>query len=60
MLPNLLVIGASRAGTTWIDANLRRHPEVFMHATKELHFFDRHYDKGLEYYEKCFEGYGGQ
>lgn len=54
MLPNFLLIGAPRCGTTWIDENLRSHPEVFMPQKKELHFFDRHYDQGIEYYEQYF------
>lgn len=60
MLPNFLVIGAPRAGTTWIDTNLRKHPEVFLPSKKELHFFDRHYDRGLAYYESFFTYYNQQ
>lgn len=36
------------------------HPDVFLPAKKELHFFDRHYDDGLERYEAEFAGYAGQ
>lgn len=55
-LPNFLVIGAPRAGTTWIERNLRQHPQVFLPARKELHFFDRdeNFFRGLEYYESFF------
>jgi Sulfotransferase domain len=60
MLPNFLVIGAPRAGTTWINAHLRMHPDVFMASTKEVHFFDRQYEKGLGHYETYFSSYGGQ
>ncbi len=56
MLPNFLVIGAPRAGTTWIHHNLRQHPDIYMPGRKELHFFDRHYDKGIDYYTSFFEG----
>ena len=41
MLPNFLVVGAQRAGTTWMHDRLRRHPDVFMPSVKELHFFNR-------------------
>lgn len=46
MLPNFLVIGARRAGTTWVHRNLSQHPQVFMPVQKEQHFFDQGYDKG--------------
>jgi hypothetical protein len=55
MLPNFLVIGARRSGTTWIHLNLSEHPEVFMPKhVKEVHFFDRHYEKGIDFYESHF------
>ena len=60
MLPNFLVIGAPRAGTTWIDENLRRHPEVFLPQKKELHFFDMNFEKGMQYYEAFFGAWRGQ
>lgn len=54
-LPNFLVIGAQRAGTTWLDAVLRSHPSVFMPADrKEVHFFDRFYDRGVDWYRAFF------
>jgi hypothetical protein len=60
LLPNFLIIGAPRAGTTWIDKNLRDHPDVHMAATKEVHFFDRHYERGIEFYESQFRHWNGQ
>jgi len=56
MLPNFLIIGAPRCGTTWIQNNLALHPEVYAPSTKELHFFDRHYDNGIDWYEQQFAG----
>lgn len=38
---DFLGIGAQRAGTTWLWACLRRHPELYLPADKELHYFDR-------------------
>ena len=38
-LPNFLIIGAAKAGTTTLHAYLRPHPEIFMPARKELRFF---------------------
>ena len=59
MLPNFLIIGAPRAGTTWLAKNLREHPQVFMPKTKEIHYFDRHYSEGVEYYKQFFSGADG-
>jgi hypothetical protein len=55
MLPNFLIIGAARSGTTWLSKNLMLHPEVFMSEKKEIHFFDIHFKEGLDFYEKHFE-----
>jgi hypothetical protein len=41
VLPNFLVIGAEKSGTTWIYDRLRRHPDIFMPEVKEVHFFNR-------------------
>ncbi len=38
-LPNFFVAGAMKAGTTAIFRYLRQHPDVFMAAMKEPHFF---------------------
>ena len=51
-LPQFLIIGAQKAGTTWMHEMLGEHPDVFMPTPKELHFFDQRqvYDQGLEWY----------
>jgi hypothetical protein len=38
-LPNFLVIGAAKSGTTAFFSYLRQHPDVFMPSIKEPHFF---------------------
>ena len=60
MLPNFLIIGAARAGTTSIYHNLSQHPEVFMSDRKEINFFNHHWDRGLDWYDSFFSGYAGQ
>ena len=40
MIPDFLVIGAQKAGTTWLDRNLRCHPGIWLPPEKEVHFFD--------------------
>ena len=56
-LPNFLIIGAMKAGTTSLWHYLRRHPDVYLPTTKELHFFvhSRNWRKGLDWYESFFE-----
>jgi len=39
--PDFLVIGAQRAGTTWIHHVLREHPALWLTPVKELHYFDK-------------------
>lgn len=60
MLPNFLVIGAAKAGTTSLYEYLRRHPEVFVAGTKELNFFvgDQNWVRGRAWYERQFDGAG--
>ena len=53
-MPNFLIIGAPRGGTTWIAKNLMEHPDVYMPLCKEVHFFDRSYDKGMDHYASFF------
>lgn len=45
-----MMVGCQRCGTTWIDAALRGHPEVFLPAQKQTYFFDRNLDRGLAWY----------
>jgi hypothetical protein len=61
-LPNFLLIGAQKCGTTWLAAMLAQHPEIFSPETKELHFFDLadHYARGLAWYEAQFADCAGE
>jgi hypothetical protein len=38
--PDFLIIGAQKAGTTWLHRNLQTHPQIWMPKEKELHYFD--------------------
>ena len=60
MLPNFLIIGAQKAGTTWLAKCLGEHPDVFIPEIKEIYYFDRYYDKGLDWYEAYFEPWSGE
>jgi hypothetical protein len=56
VLPNLIVIGAERCGTTSLHRYLGSHPQVFMSAKKELNFFvaERNWRRGRTWYERRF------
>ena len=64
-LPNLLVIGAQKCGTTSLHGYLSLHPQVSMAKRKELDFFVRPEDsivaignwhRGLDWYRAQFQG----
>lgn len=38
--PDFLCIGAQKSGTSWLDANLRRHPRIWMPWIKEIQYFN--------------------
>jgi hypothetical protein len=49
------MVGCQRCGTTWTDAALREHPQVFLPSKKQSYFFDRNYDKGIDWYMERFK-----
>ncbi|MDH3692216.1 MAG: sulfotransferase, partial [Gammaproteobacteria bacterium] len=49
MYPTFLGIGTTKAGTTWLYANLREHPQIWLPPIKEIHYFD---SKEKEFSEK--------
>lgn len=53
-LPTLVIAGAQKCGTSSLVTLLRQHPQVSMSRPKELHFFDRHFDRGLDWYREQF------
>jgi Sulfotransferase domain len=57
VLPNFLIIGAARCGTTNFASYLRAQPGVFLAAKRpEPHYFlkDWEYEKGLGYYSTTY------
>lgn len=53
-LPNLLVIGGMKCGTSSLHHYLSLHPEIFMSEEKELCFFAERWDRGLDWYARQF------
>jgi hypothetical protein len=58
MRPNLIIIGAMKAGTTSLHYYLGRHPQIEMSRRKELNFFAEQFNwsRGIEWYEAQFRG----
>jgi hypothetical protein len=56
VLPNLLIIGAAKCGTTSLHQYLDAHPEIAMSREKELNFFveGKNWDRGTDWYESQF------
>jgi Sulfotransferase domain len=54
ILPSFLIIGAQRAGTTSLFYHLRQHPHVARPGTKEVHFFDDRFWRGVDWYRSFF------
>jgi hypothetical protein len=53
-LPDFVIIGAKKCGTTFLYDLLSQHPLVQPAASKEPHFFDKHFDEGIEWYRRFF------
>jgi hypothetical protein len=53
-LPDFVIIGAAKGGTTFFYNLLTRHPHVESAAFKEVHYFDLLFDEGTEAYLQCF------
>lgn len=53
-LPNSIIIGAQKAGTSHIFQMLARHPEVSVSFRPEGHFFDSRFGRGIGWYRSWF------
>jgi hypothetical protein len=52
-LPSFFIIGPPRTGTSWLHSVLRQRAWL-SDPTKETRFFDRHFDRGLEWYRSHY------
>jgi hypothetical protein len=61
MLPNLIVPGAQKSGTSALHQYLRAHPQCVMSSPKEPHFFTRGFSRSdIDEYRKCFADRDGK
>lgn len=55
---NFMGIGAQKCGTTWLCRTLARHPEISFPAGKEVFFWDKYRERGLDWYKGKFPDNG--
>lgn len=53
-LPTFVIVGAQKSGTTTLHDLLGQLPDAWMSDPKELHYFDKHHDQGLDWYSAQF------
>ena len=54
-----MLLGAQKAGTSWLVRMLQQHSDVFIPQKKELHFFNNRggfFDRGVSAYAEHFAG----
>lgn len=54
VLPDFLIVGAQKAGTTSLYHYLKQHPQIVSASHKEVHFFDYNFHKGSLLYKSYF------
>jgi hypothetical protein len=62
--PDFIIAGECKCGTTSMYHDLVKHPKILESfgngidnhylGTKEIRFFDRYWDKGIDWYKSCF------
>lgn len=53
--PGFFIIGAQKSGTTSLQRYLSAHPDAY--CIGETHFFDFHFDRGMDWYRGLFAPY---
>jgi hypothetical protein len=54
LLPDFIIIGAQRSGTTSLYKYLSQHPEIHPSFPKEINYFSNYYRKGINWYRSHF------
>lgn len=59
-LPNFLICGAQKAGTTALYTYLKNHPDILLSNPKETEFFNWNYHRGWEWFASHFMNHAGE
>ncbi len=54
-LPDFVIIGAIRSGTTSLARHLGAHPQIYVARQKEIRYFNSGLEKGVEWYASQFD-----
>ena len=54
VLPDFIIVGAQKAGTTSLFSYLRQHAAIRMSYVKEVHYFDHNHHRGERWYRSHF------
>lgn len=54
VMPDFLIIGSQKCGTTSLYQYLVRHPNIVSASRKQMHFFDNNFSKGITWYRTHF------
>src|SRR5262245_43057221 len=57
VVPDFIIIGTQRGGTTSLYNNLIKHPCIVPAFKKEVHCFDVNFRKGISWYQTHFPSY---
>lgn len=52
--PSFIIIGVQKGGTTSLYRYLQKHPQILPAIKKEIHFWNHHYKRGLDWYLSHF------
>jgi hypothetical protein len=55
-LPFFLGLGVQKGGTTTLQGLMAQHPQLWLPASKEVHYFTLHYNRGVDWYRDQFVG----
>jgi len=55
-LPDFLVLGTQKGGTTTLQQLLNQHPDIFLAPGKEVHYFSKHWKQSPAWYASHYEG----
>jgi hypothetical protein len=52
--PTFIGIGVQKCATSWLHEVLQAHPDIYTTEPKEVDFFTAFFDRGYEWYGRCF------
>ncbi len=59
-MPDAIMAGMSRAGTTFMYHYLQKHPDIFIPTRKEVCFFAHHFGRGAGWYSNFYKEKKGE